>query len=187
MLHANDRVWTATTTRLGSITLAATARGLAGVWFEDQRHYPTGALGRREDHHPTLLRAQQQLQEYLDGTRSRFTLPLDLDSGTPFQQAVWQALLQIPMASTRSYAAIGGQLGKPTAARAIGAAVGRNPLSIVVPCHRVVGSNGALTGYAGGLDRKAQLLALEARMATRHPASAIAQPPGAAIRRTIAA
>lgn len=165
MHNASDRVWTTTTTRLGSITLAATACGLAGVWFEGQRHYPPCALGRRDDQHPLLVSAQQQLREYLDGARATFTLPLDLASGTPFQQAVWQALLQIPIATTRSYAAIGAQLGRPTAARAVGTAVGRNPLSIVVPCHRVVGSNGALTGYAGGLDRKAHLLALEAGMA----------------------
>lgn len=170
MPHPTDHFWTEISTRLGSITLAATPQGLAGVWFLGQRHYPQGPLGERDDRHPELLRAQQQLQEYLAGNRRVFTLPLDLSSGTAFQQSVWRALLQIPLGETRSYAAISAQLGKPTATRAVGAAVGRNPLSIVVPCHRVVGANGALTGYAGGLDRKAQLLALEAAAATTTPA-----------------
>ena len=150
-------------TPLGRMTLAATPRGLAGAWFVGQRHYPaTEALGRRDDHHPTLQRAAQQLQAFLAGTRRHFDVPLDLDAGTPFQQSVWRALLQIPVGTTCSYAAIAAAIGKPAAVRAVGAAVGRNPVSIIVPCHRVVGSQGALTGYAGGLPRKAQLLALEA-------------------------
>ena len=187
MQKSTDRVWTETTTPLGTMTLAATDQGLSGVWFEGQRHYPQGPLGRRDDRHPELLRAQRQLGEYFAGTRSAFTLPLDLDNGTPFQQAVWRALLQIPIAITRSYAAIGTQLGKPAAARAVGAAVGRNPLSIIVPCHRVVGSDGALTGYAGGLDRKAHLLALEAGMATSPRAERVVAAPAPAESRTIAA
>lgn len=166
MPHLTDRVWTEITTGLGIVTLAATPRGLSGLWFLGQRHYPQGPLGRRDDQHPEMLRAQQQLQEYLAGTRRVFTLPLDLNGGTPFQQLVWQALLQIPIGTTRSYGAISAQLGRPTAARAVGSAVGRNPLSIVVPCHRVVGTDGNLTGYAGGLSRKAQLLAREAAVAT---------------------
>jgi methylated-DNA-[protein]-cysteine S-methyltransferase len=186
MLHATDRVWTETTTCLGTITLAATPKGLAGVWFVGQRHSPQGPIGRRDDRHPELLRAQQQLQEYLAGTRREFSLQLDLESGTPFQQSVWRALLQIPIGATRSYAAIGAQLGKPAAARAVGAAVGRNPISIVVPCHRVVGANGALTGYAGGLDRKAHLLALEAGTATAPTARCAAAPHARGESRTIA-
>lgn len=166
MPHPTERVWTEITTHLGIVTLAATPLGVSGVWFLGQRHYPQGPLGRRDDQHPLLLRAQQQLQAYFAGTRREFTLPLDLDAGTAFQQSVWRTLLQIPVGATRSYAAISAQLGRPTAARAVGSAVGRNPLSIIVPCHRVVGTNGALTGYAGGLARKAQLLALEAAVAT---------------------
>lgn len=164
-MHANltERIHAEIDTPLGRMTLAATPRGLAGAWFVDQRHYPLpDALGRRDDHHPTLQRAAQQLQAFLDGTRRHFELPLDLDAGTPFQRSVWQALLQIPVGTTCSYAAIAAAIGKPAAVRAVGAAVGRNPVSIVVPCHRVVGSQGALTGYAGGLPRKARLLALEA-------------------------
>lgn len=163
-MHApTERTHSEIDTPLGRATLAATPRGLAGVWFVGQRHYPQPmALGLCDDRHPTLQLAAQQLQAFLAGTRRQFELPLDLDAGTPFQQSVWQALLQIPIGTTCSYADVGAAIGKPTAVRAVGAAVGRNPLCIVVPCHRVVGSNGALTGYAGGLARKAQLLALEA-------------------------
>ncbi len=168
-MHANtDTFHTDIDTALGRMTLAATPRGLAGAWFAGQRHYPPStALGRRDDRHPTLQMAAQQLQDFLAGTRQHFALPLDLDDGTPFQQSVWRALLQIPAGTTRSYTDIGAAIGKPAAVRAVGAAVGRNPVSIVVPCHRVVGSNGALTGYAGGLARKARLLALET--ASRSP------------------
>lgn len=160
-----DCAWTCLGTRWGDLTLAASPRGLVGVWFVDQRHYPQRLTGPRDDRHPTLLLAQQQLQAYLAGSREAFNLPLDLSGGTAFQQSVWQALLQIPSGATCSYGDIGMRLGKPTAARAVGAAVGRNPISIIVPCHRVLGAQGALTGYAGGLERKARLLALE----TKHP------------------
>jgi len=106
-------------------------------------------------------RAAQQLNEYFAGKRTHFDLPLDLGSGTAFQQSVWRNLLKIPAGKTVSYGAISHSIGKPKAMRAVGAAVGRNPFSIVVPCHRVIGSDGALTGYAGGLDRKVALLTLE--------------------------
>jgi len=163
MHPTTERLHSLIDTLLGPMTLATTSRGLAGAWFTDQRHYPRPvALGLRDDRHLPLLIAAQQVQEFLAGTRQHFELPLDLDDGTPFQQSVWRALLQIPLGTTRSYADIGAAIGKPFAVRAVGAAVGRNPVSIVVPCHRVVGSNGALTGYAGGLARKARLLALEA-------------------------
>jgi methylated-DNA-[protein]-cysteine S-methyltransferase len=107
-----------------------------------------------------LVDAERQLKEYFAGRRRRFDVKLDV-SGTPFQKAVWNALLTIPFGETRSYAQIARQIGNPTAVRAVGAANGRNPVSIVTPCHRVVGSSGALTGFAGGLDVKARLLALE--------------------------
>lgn len=163
-----DRVHTEIDTTFGRMTLMTTPHGLAGAWFVGQRHYPAAALlGRREDQHAPLHAAARQLQAFLAGTRGRFDLPLDLSAGTPFQQSVWQALLRIPIGTTCSYADIGKVIGKPSAVRAVGAAVGRNPVSIIVPCHRVVGSNGALTGYAGGLPRKAQLLALEAAAATQ--------------------
>lgn len=166
MYTSSDRIHTEIETTLGRMTLAATPHGLAGVWFIGQRHYPPPAtLGRREDRDPSLQMAAQQLQDFLAGTRRHFDLPLDLDGGTPFQRSVWRALLQIPIGATCSYAAIADAIGKPKAVRAVGAAVGRNPVSIVVPCHRVVGSDGTLTGYAGGLPRKAQLLTLEATAA----------------------
>ena len=155
-----------TTTALGPARLAASPAGLAGVWFEGQRHEPTRQLhgpGAWADApgHPLLQEAARQLQQYLRGERAGFDLPLDLSGGTPFQQDVWRALLAINRGATTSYGALSRQLGRPLAVRAVGAAVGRNPLSVVVPCHRVLGADGSLTGYAGGLDRKTALLALE--------------------------
>ena len=149
---------------LGPVIVAATDRGLAGVWFEGQRHLPDRSGWRIDDRHPLLVRAVRQLSDYFAGRRTTFDLPLDLHGGTAFQQSVWQALLRIPRGTTTSYGAIGQRLGKPAAVRAVGAAVGRNPISVIVPCHRVLGSDGSLTGYAGGLDRKAALLELEAAL-----------------------
>jgi len=146
---------------VGRLTLAATDRGLAAVLWEDDRagRVPVH-LAREDNHHPVLVEAGRQLEEYFAGRRTEFALTLDM-SGTPFQRTVWNALLTIPFGETRSYAEIARQIGRPTAVRAVGAANGRNPVSIVTPCHRVVGSSGALTGFAGGLDVKARLLALE--------------------------
>ncbi|MBL0390709.1 methylated-DNA--[protein]-cysteine S-methyltransferase [Ramlibacter monticola] len=141
--------------------LAATDRGLAGVWFVGQRHGPDNRDWREDPQHPVLREAIAQLAAWFAGGRSRFELPLDLQAGTPFQQDVWKALLAIPRGGTTSYAELARRVGRPSAARAVGAAVGRNPLSVVVPCHRVVGSGGGLTGYAGGLERKTALLRLE--------------------------
>ena len=146
---------------LGGVTLAATDDGLAGLWFDLRRHLPDMRGWQADDTHPVLLAAAAQLRDYFAGTRDRFDLPLDLSHGTAFQQAVWQALLAIPAGATTSYGALSQQVGAPTAVRAVGAAVGRNPISVIVPCHRVVGANGSLTGYAGGLERKTALLALE--------------------------
>ncbi len=146
---------------LGRITMAATDVGLAGVWFFDQRHRPDLAHWPVQPGHSVLRAAAQQLQQYFAGQRSGFELPLDLRGGTPFQQSVWQALLGIAFGATASYGALSARLGKPQAVRATAAAVGRNPISIIVPCHRVLGANGSLTGYAGGLERKAALLGLE--------------------------
>ncbi|MBN9340744.1 MAG: methylated-DNA--[protein]-cysteine S-methyltransferase [Comamonadaceae bacterium] len=150
---------------LGEVRLAASSQGLVGLWFDGQRHLPAQLDGPgawpAADAHPVLREAARQLQEYLGGTRTRFDLPLDLRGGTPFQQAVWQALCAIPRGRTTSYLAIAQALGKPAAVRAVGAAVGRNPVSVAVPCHRVLGSDGSLTGYAGGLERKRALLRLE--------------------------
>jgi len=154
-------------TRLGPILLAATDAGLAGVWFEGQRHHPDTNGWPRDDAHPVLCDAALQLEQFFDGRRLRFELPLDLRHGTPFQQSVWRALLDIAPGHTSSYGAIGQRIGRPSAVRAVGAAVGRNPISVVVPCHRVVGADGSLTGYAGGLTRKAALLTLESSQAAR--------------------
>ncbi len=146
---------------LGPMILAATARGLAGVWFDGQRHLPDSSGWAHEPEHSILQQAQAQLEEYFAGRRATFDLPLDLQGGTAFQQSVWQGLLTIPAGRTTSYARLSQHIGQPAAVRAVGAAVGRNPLSIVIPCHRVVGSDGSLTGYAGGLERKTALLRLE--------------------------
>jgi methylated-DNA-[protein]-cysteine S-methyltransferase len=147
-------------TPLGPMLIARTAAGLAGLWFDGQQHHPgpLDAPVRPDD--PLLSRAAGLLQCYFAGAPVVFDLPLDLH-GTSFQQSVWRALLQIPAGATSSYGAIARALGAPQAVRAVGAAVGRNPLSVIVPCHRVLGQDGSLTGYAGGLPRKQALLALE--------------------------
>ena len=147
---------------LGRMLLAATPHGLAGLWFEGQKHHPASDAWPRDDAHPVLVEATRQLADYFAGRRTRFDLPLDLQGGTPFQQSVWRALLAIPCGQRTSYGALSARLGAPSATRAVGAAVGRNPVSIVVPCHRVVGADGSLTGYAGGIERKTALLRLEA-------------------------
>jgi methylated-DNA-[protein]-cysteine S-methyltransferase len=146
---------------LGLMRVAASPQGVCGVWFEGQRHQPDASAWPTLPGHPLLQQAMMQLSQYFAGQRRQFDLPLDLNAGTAFQQAVWQALISLAFGQTCSYGALSAQLGRPTAVRAVSSAVGRNPLSIVVPCHRVLGANGALTGYAGGLDRKAALLKLE--------------------------
>lgn len=149
-------------TPLGTYVLAADHRGLIGVWRLEQKRFPTALrMGAAiEGPHPVLDEAERQLREYLAGTRVGFELPLAPD-GTPFQQAVWQQLTAIPRGGTTTYGEIARALGRPRAAQAVGAAVGANPLSIVVPCHRVMGTSGALTGYAGGIETKQALLVLE--------------------------
>jgi methylated-DNA-[protein]-cysteine S-methyltransferase len=165
MKFATTLVQTSFESPLGTLIAAATDKGLAGIWFDDQRHLPpelTGdAVWRTDDEHPVLKRTVKQLEEYFEGTRTAFDLPLDLSHGTAFQQSVWQALLAIAPGDTASYGEISTRIGNPAAVRAVGAAVGRNPVSIVVPCHRVMGADGSLTGYAGGLERKTALLTLE--------------------------
>ena len=152
-----------TTSPLGDVLLAATEQGLAGVWFvQGQLHMPDSSHWTTAQAHPTLLAAAQQLQDYFSGQRQSFDLPLQPAWGTPFQRAVWQALQRIPYGHTSTYGDIARDIGIPKAVRAVGAAIGQNPHSIIVPCHRVVGANGSLTGFAGGLERKQHLLALEA-------------------------
>ena len=150
---------------LGKIIIAATNKGLAGLWFDGQKHLPSELTGSAvwpsDPDHPVLLEVISQLTEYFSGQRSSFDVPLDLAYGTAFQQSVWLTLLKIPQGGTASYGEVSQRIGKPAAVRAVGAAVGRNPVSIIVPCHRVMGAGGALTGYAGGLARKSALLKLE--------------------------
>jgi methylated-DNA-[protein]-cysteine S-methyltransferase len=146
---------------IGELTLVASDAGLAAIlWENDNPHRVRLNIVAENDSHPVLVETERQLGEYFAGKRTRFALPLDF-SGTEFQRTVWRALLTIPFGETRSYSQIAAQIGKPTAARAVGAANGRNPISIVAPCHRVIGSSGELTGFAGGLEAKARLLALE--------------------------
>lgn len=149
---------------LGPMTLAASDQGLAGLWFDGQKHMPDTGAWPLQPEHTLLLQAQTELREYFAGQRRSFTLALDLCQGTAFQQAVWRGLLEIAAGQTISYGALAQRMGHATAVRAIGAAVGRNPISIVVPCHRVIGADGSLTGYAGGLERKLALLRLESQM-----------------------
>jgi methylated-DNA-[protein]-cysteine S-methyltransferase len=145
---------------LGPLTLAATAAGLAGVWFDDQKHHPGDITAPEQPAQRWLRLGTAELERYFEGRLQAFTVALD-PQGTPFQQQVWQALLHIPFGRLSTYGQLAQQLGRPAAARAVGAAVGRNPLGIIVPCHRVIGRDGTLTGYAGGLHRKQALLKLE--------------------------
>ena len=146
---------------LGEMIVAASDSGIAGVWFEGQKHLPDHTKWPVDDNHPLLREAVVQLRDYFGGRRTSFDLPIDLQLGTPFQQSVWQALLAVPHGAKTTYATLSREIGAPRAVRAVGAAVGRNPVSIVVPCHRVLGTGGSLTGYAGGLERKSALLKLE--------------------------
>ena len=145
---------------LGPLTLAATARGLAGAWFDGQAHHPGELDAPVDKQQRWLQQAARELDEYFAGQRRSFSVSLD-PQGTAFQASVWLALRRIACGQLHSYGAIAEEIGRPAAARAVGAAVGRNPISVIVPCHRVVGRNGALTGYAGGLPRKEALLVLE--------------------------
>ena len=146
-------------TPLGDMTAAATAAGLAGLWFDGQTHHPGPLDAPNDASQRWRAAAAEAMAAYFAG-RPLPEVPLDLH-GTPFQQAVWRALRAIGPGRTSTYAAIAGQAGSPAAVRAAGAAIGRNPVSILVPCHRVIGADGSLTGYAGGLHRKRALLQLE--------------------------
>jgi methylated-DNA-[protein]-cysteine S-methyltransferase len=148
---------------VGILTLVASDAGLQGVWWpDDARLTQTGEL---QPDHPVLAQAKTELDEYFAGRRTTFDVPLD-PSGTDFQRSAWDVLRTIPYAQTMTYAQQAAQLGDPAKARAVGAANGRNPISIIVPCHRVVGASGALTGFAGGLDAKQWLLQFEREVST---------------------
>ena len=147
---------------VGRLKLVASDEGLIAILWPVERPGRVRLRTAVEDaRHPVLVEAERQLAEYFGGRRRKFDLKLDF-AGTAFQRKVWSALLTIPFGETRSYAQIATQIGSPAASRAVGAANGRNPISIVAPCHRVIGTGGKLTGFAGGLEAKAYLLALEA-------------------------
>ncbi|WP_026146823.1 methylated-DNA--[protein]-cysteine S-methyltransferase [Methylomonas sp. MK1] len=154
-------VFTAFQSPVGELKLVASDQGLMAIlWANDNpNRVPLGSM-KRDDANPVLIQTRLQLEQYFAGKRQRFVLPLNF-VGTDFQKQVWQSLLTIPFGETRSYGQIAQQIGKPKAARAVGAANGRNPISIVIPCHRVIGSNGELTGFAGGLKAKAYLIEIE--------------------------
>lgn len=151
---------------VGVLKLVASDAGLAAILWEndDPRRVRLNRV-IEDENHPILLETERQLGEYFAGRRRSFSLPLDF-KGTPFQRRVWSALLTIPYGETRSYGEIARQIGNPAAVRAVGAANGRNPVSIIAPCHRVIGATGKLTGFAGGLETKARLLALETGAST---------------------
>lgn len=147
---------------VGRLRLVASSMGLVAILWENDspRRVRLGELIHDAQHHPVLIKTERQLAEYFSGKRREFSVALDM-RGTDFQKSVWDALLAIPFGETRSYGQLARQLGNPRATRAVGAANGRNPISIIVPCHRVIGSSGKLTGFAGGLHVKSFLLRLE--------------------------
>ena len=150
---------------VGELKLIASDKGLAAILWEndDPARVRLNPL-QQNNNHPILLKAEQQLKDYFAGKLKSFSIALDF-AGTEFQKKVWNALLTIPFGETRSYSQIAKQIGSPKAVRAVGAANGKNPLSIIAPCHRVIGANGKLTGFAGGLEAKACLLGIEAKAA----------------------
>jgi len=146
---------------VGKLKLVASDKGLVAIlWENDSPRRVRLGEAVVDDRHPVLVETEKQLGEYFAGKRKTFSVALDM-RGTRFQKNVWEALVAIPFGETRSYGQLALQLGNPRASRAVGAANGRNPVSIIVPCHRVIGSSGKLTGFAGGLDTKARLLELE--------------------------
>ncbi|EEX94519.1 methylated-DNA--protein-cysteine methyltransferase [Vibrio orientalis CIP 102891 = ATCC 33934] len=154
-----NKFYTTYTSPLGVMTLQADDDGMLGAWFETQTTQPV-TLGQYTESNLILMRTIKQLDEYFAGQRTEFDLPLAA-KGTSFQMQVWQALTSIPHGQTWSYQDLANAIGNPKAVRAVGLANGKNPISIIVPCHRVIGKNGKLTGYAGGVERKAKLLELE--------------------------
>lgn len=156
------RTHTVVASPVGPLTLVDDDGALAGLYLHEQKHLPpTAALGPRDDRVQPALR--EQLPAYFSGQLRDFDVPLTL-GGTPFQASVWAALRDVAYGTTCSYADLAAAVGRPTAVRAVGAANGRNPVCLVVPCHRVIGRSGSLTGYAGGVERKSFLLDLERRV-----------------------
>jgi methylated-DNA-[protein]-cysteine S-methyltransferase len=161
---SGTRTHTVVGSPVGPLTLVAVDGGLAGLYMTEQRHLPAPeTFGERDDDGEPFAAAAGQLGEYFTGDRTAFDIPLTLN-GTTFQRRVWAALREIPYGQTLSYGQLADRIGAPAASRAAGLANGRNPVGIIVPCHRVVGSDGSLTGYGGGIDRKRYLLAHEQRV-----------------------
>ena len=176
-------MWTETDSPVGSLRLVERGGSLTAIEFEPHRDGDGRPRGVRQDDHPVLVEAARQLAAYFAGDLTDFDLPL-APEGTDFQRTVWRALCDIPYGGTLSYGELAARIGRPRAARAVGLANGRNPISIVVPCHRVVGSAGQLTGYGGGIERKRHLLDFERGALAARPAGtavpASAGTPGAA-------
>lgn len=151
--------WKSISSPVGNLKLVAHDSALVAILWESE---PLVQFAAKTPLHPLLRECERQLDEYFAGRRREFSLDLDFD-GTKFQKSVWRELLSIPYGKTETYGEIAARIGRPTAVRATGGAIGKNPIPIVVPCHRVIGSNGKLTGFAGGLKIKKALLALEAQ------------------------
>jgi len=162
----SPRLYTEMNSPIGRLLLSGDEHRLSGLHLPPASENPGLARGWRRADAP-FARARDQLEAYFDGERVEFDVPLEMDGATAFHGSVWRALLDIPYGTTTSYGDLARQLGRPTAARAVGAANGRNPIAIIVPCHRVIGSAGSLTGYAGGLERKRYLLRHEAEVVDR--------------------
>ena len=145
----------------GKMLLVASEKGVSGIYFNRQKYFPEPKKDwKRDERHAVLKQAKRELLEYFAGKRKRFEVPLAPD-GTPFQRSVWKAISKVGFGKTLTYGELAAKAGRPGSARAAGAATGRNPIGIIVPCHRIMGANGSLTGYAGGLRKKRALLALE--------------------------
>jgi methylated-DNA-[protein]-cysteine S-methyltransferase len=155
-----DTIWTTTPSPVGDLLLMGDGRSLEALRLPDRGQEAVPANDHRRDD-GAFAEARTQLAEYFGGIRTTFELSLD-PKGSPFQLKVWDALRQIPYGATASYGEVAAAIGRPSASRAVGLANGRNPIAIVVPCHRVIGADGSLVGYGGGLDRKRYLLELEA-------------------------
>jgi methylated-DNA-[protein]-cysteine S-methyltransferase len=161
------KIYTDMKSPLGQIRLVSDGALLTGLYFSGQKYEPAPGLDWRQDPDSEILKMSVlQLMEYFAGDRKVFQVPIGLQ-GTPFQREVWKALREIPVGETTTYGELAARVDRVSAVRAVGAAVGRNPVSVIVPCHRVIGRDGSLTGYAGGLDRKRALLELEAAMLGR--------------------
>ena len=166
--HTPPRLYTYMPSPIGRLLLCGDDQRLTGLYTPPASEDP-GLVRSRRRSDAAFARVREQLEEYFAGERVSFDLPLSVDGATPFRRSVWSALREIPYGATVSYGQLASQLGVPSAARAVGAANGSNPISIIVPCHRVIGAGGDLTGYAGGLERKRYLLRHEAEVLERSP------------------